>query len=137
MDRALLWKVLQTFGCPPRLAKIVQEFHDGTKGMVAVGGDRSEEIMVSHSTKQGCVLAPTLFALYLTVVLMILHQEAEEGIYVRTRIDGKLFNIARLKAKTKTNYCLQTTRPWLHTVKAVSKGWWTSSQQPRDAWVCK
>ena len=75
VDRALLWKVLQNFVCPPRLAKIVQEFHDGTKGKVAVGGDRSEKIMVSHGAKQGCVLAPTLFTLFLTVVLMILHQD--------------------------------------------------------------
>ena len=89
VDRALLWKVLNTYGCPPRLAKIVQEFHDGTKGKVAVGRQRSEEFTISHGTKQGCVLAPTLFTLFLTVVIMILHQGADEGIYVRTRTDGK------------------------------------------------
>ena len=35
VDSALLWKVLNILGCPPRLAKIVQEFHDVTKGRVA------------------------------------------------------------------------------------------------------
>ena len=37
VDRLLLWKVLGAFGGPPRLVKIIREFHDGTKGRVSVG----------------------------------------------------------------------------------------------------
>ena len=102
VDRLLLWRVLEAFGCPPRLAKIIREFHDGTKGRVVVGNDESTEISVCHGTKQGCVLAPTLFSIFLTVVLLVLHQETNDGIYVRHRTDGKLFNLSRLKAVTKT-----------------------------------
>ena len=108
VDRALLWKVLTIFGCPPKLAKLTQEFHEGTRGKVVVGGEESGVVLVNHGTKQGCVLAPTLFTLFLTVVLLVLHQETEEGVYVRTRIDGKLFNLARLKARTKTKLELIT-----------------------------
>ena len=102
----MLWKVLALFGCPASLIQIIKEFHDGTKGRVVVGARESEAIEVGHGTKQGCVLAPTLFTLFLTVVLTILHQEIQEGVYIYTRSDGGLFNLARLKAKTKTTKAL-------------------------------
>ena len=102
VDRSMLWRVLKLFGCPEHLTEIIRQFHEGTKGRVLVGTQVSEDIEVNHGTKQGCVLAPTLFTLFLTVVLTILHQEVQDGVYIRTRTDGKLFNLARLRAKTKT-----------------------------------
>ena len=103
VDRYMLWKVLKIFGCPETLIDITQQFHDGTKGKVMVGSQLSGDFNVNHGTKQGCVLAPTLFTLFLTVVLMILHKDVQEGVYIRTRSDGKLFNLARLRAQTKTS----------------------------------
>ena len=102
VDRAMLWKTLKIFGCPEVLVDIVQQFHDGTRGKVMVGSQLSDGIDVNHGTKQGCVLAPTLFTLFLTIVITILHEEVQEGVYIRTRSDGKLFNLARLRARTKT-----------------------------------
>ena len=102
VDRRMLWKVLKIFGCTETFVDIIRQFHDGTRGKVMVGTELSDHIDVNHGTKQGCVLAPTLFTLFLTIVLTILHQEVQEGVYIRTRSDGKLFNLARLKAKTKT-----------------------------------
>ena len=106
VNRPMLWKALELFGCPASLIEIIKQFHSGTKGRVVVGTRESESFEVGHGTKQGCVLAPTLFALFLTVVLMVLHQEIQEGVYIRTRSDGGLYNLARLKAKTKTTKML-------------------------------
>ena len=52
-----------------RCIKLMREFHDGMYGRVSIGGDISNAFEISHSVKQGCVLAPTLFALYLAAVL--------------------------------------------------------------------
>ena len=52
--------------------------------------------------KQGCVLAPTLFGIFFSMLLHYALADCLEGVYIRTRSDGKLFNIARLRAKTKT-----------------------------------
>jgi hypothetical protein len=52
--------------------------------------------------KQGCVLAPTLFGIFFSMLLQYAFADCEDGVYVRTRQDGKLFNIARLRAKTKS-----------------------------------
>ena len=102
VDRTTLWKVLRIFGCPDHFVELVKQFHEGTIGRVTVGNRESDEIRVNHGTKQGCVLAPTLFTLFLTTVLLQLWQEIHEGVFIRTRAEGKLFNLARLKAKTKT-----------------------------------
>ena len=70
VDRELLWKILRTFGCPEHLVDMVKLFHDGAGGRVAVGGKESERFNITHGTKQGCVLAPTLCSLFPTVVLL-------------------------------------------------------------------
>ncbi|GAA6107071.1 uncharacterized protein LOC118407100 [Tachysurus ichikawai] len=56
---------------------------------------------VSSGVKQGCVLAPTLFAIFFSMLLQYAFKDYSEGVYIHTRTDGKLFNIARLRAKTK------------------------------------
>ena len=102
VDRDLLWKVLRLFGCPERLVEMIRLFHDGMKATVCVGDEQSNNFPINHGTKQGCVLAPNLFTLFLAVLLMKMKNETSKGVYVRTRHDGKLFNLARLKAMTKT-----------------------------------
>ena len=58
--------------------------------------------------KQGCVLAPTLFGIFFAVMLKHAFAPAAEGIYLRTRTDGMLFNFFRLRAKTKVQLrCLR------------------------------
>ena len=108
VDRELLWKVLRAFGCPEHLVDMVRLFHDGAEGRVAVAGRESEKFNITHGTKQGCVLAPTLFSLFLTVVLLKMSMEIENGVHITTRSYGKLFNLARLRAKTKTRKELVT-----------------------------
>ena len=56
----------------------------------------SDTFKINHGVKQGCVLAPTLFTLYLTTVLETVGSNLSKGVYIRTRSDGKLFNLARL-----------------------------------------
>ena len=77
-------------------------------GRVVVGKKESNSIPMNHVTKQGCTLAPTLFTLLLTIVLTILHKQINEGVYIRSRSDGKLFNLARLRARTKARTELTT-----------------------------
>ena len=66
----------------------------------------SEPFDICSRLKQGCVLAPTLFGIFFALVLKHAFGTAQEGIYLQTRSDGRLFNLARLKAKTKAHKAL-------------------------------
>ena len=49
-----------------------------------------------------CVLAPTLFGIFFAVLLNHAFEDADGDVFIRTRSDGSLFNLAHLRAKTKT-----------------------------------
>ena len=66
------------------------------------GGKTSEAFSVENGTKQGCVLAPLLFALYFALMLNQALQGKGYGIPVSFRVSGGLLNIRRFTAKTKT-----------------------------------
>ena len=101
VSRDGLFKILPLIGCPPKLLSFIKSFHDESRGTVQYDGSMSEAFEINSGVKQGCVLAPTLFDIFFSVLLKHAFKSTEEGILLRTRFDGKLFNPARLRAKTK------------------------------------
>ena len=83
---------------PPKLLSIIKSFHEDMKGTVVFEGSTSEPFDIRSGVKQGCVLAPTLFGVFFAVLLKQAFGSSTEGIYLRTRSDGKLFNLSRFKA---------------------------------------
>ena len=55
--------------------------------------------------KQGCVLAPIIFNLLLVAITLVSHCDLQSSdcIGIEYRLDGGLFNLRHLKAKTKTS----------------------------------
>ncbi|PFX15042.1 putative uncharacterized transposon-derived protein F52C9.6 [Stylophora pistillata] len=76
------------------------------KGTVQYDGSSSDPFPIKSGVKQGCVLAPTLFGILFSLLLRYAFSQSEEGIYLHTRSDGSLFNLARLRAKTKVRKVL-------------------------------
>ena len=72
---------------------------------VCFNGATSEAFPVSSGVMQGCVLAPTLFGIF-SMLLQYAFKDCSEGVYIHTRGDGKLFNIAHYPAKTKVREVL-------------------------------
>ena len=61
--------------------------------------------------KQGCVLAPTLFSMVFAAMLHDASQYNDDGIQLKYRTDGGVFNLRRLKANTKVK--IATLREFL------------------------
>ncbi|KAI8511348.1 hypothetical protein Bbelb_104480 [Branchiostoma belcheri] len=100
--RPALYKVLKSVGCPPKLLKLVVSFHEDMKACVQFDGATSDFFDIKNGVKQGCVMAPTLFSIYFAVLLRYAFKGNQDGVYIRSRTDGSLFNLARLRARSKT-----------------------------------
>ncbi|KAA3670290.1 uncharacterized protein DEA37_0004806, partial [Paragonimus westermani] len=107
VNREALWTVLGKFGCPGKFVNMVRLLHAGMKAKVQSCGSTSDDFDIVTGVKQGCVLAPALFSLYLTAMVTVAFQNSgEDGVEVEYRTDGRLLNIRRFGASTR----LQTSR---------------------------
>lgn len=102
VNREALWIILGKLGCPKKFVKLIQLLHDNMTGEVLSGGEPSDRFNISNGVKQGCVLAPVLFNLFFTQVLQHAVRDLNLGVYLKYRLDGSLFDLRRLAAKTKT-----------------------------------
>ena len=107
VSRDGLFKILSLMDCPPNLLSFIKSFHDGSRSTVQYDGSMSEAFDINSGLKQGCVLAPTLFNIFFSVLLKHAFKSIEEGILLRTRSDGKLFKPTRLRSKTKVRKVIQ------------------------------
>ena len=106
VSRSGLSEVLLKIGCPPTLLSLIMSFHTGMKATVSFNGEESDPFLILSGVKQGCVLAPTLFGIYFSVLLSYAFKDSSDGIPIQSRTDGGLLNIKRFRAKTKLNHHL-------------------------------
>ena len=105
VNRDLHWNILHKFGCPPTFIAILQQFHTGMCAQVVVAGSQSSSFPVEVGVKQGCVPAPIIFNLLLVAMTLVSHCDLQSSdcVEIEYRLDGGLFNLRRLQAKTKTS----------------------------------
>lgn len=105
VNREMLWRVMEKFGCPNSFIAITRAFHDGMKASVVIGGEETPTFDVELGVKQGCVIAPVLFNIYLAAATILFRERHRDGLGVSLtyRLDGSLFNLRRLQAPTKTS----------------------------------
>ena len=71
VSRYGLFAILRRFGCPGTLLNMILKLHDDMHPNVQVNGSRSHHFLIKHGVTQECVLAPTLFAIFFTALLII------------------------------------------------------------------
>ncbi|VDL88604.1 unnamed protein product [Schistocephalus solidus] len=114
---------MHKFGCPERLTHMVRQLHDGMTARVTDNGTVSDAFAETNGVKQGCVLAPTLFNLMfsamlinakrdeqpgirsveLTAMLINAKRDEQPGIRSVYRTDGHLLNSRRMQATTRVS----------------------------------
>ncbi|BHF77924.1 hypothetical protein SprV_0602103400 [Sparganum proliferum] len=75
---------------------MVRQQHDGRMARVTDNGAVSEAFAVTDGVKQGCVLAPTIFSLMFSAMLMDAYRGEHSGILIAYRTDGHLLNERRM-----------------------------------------
>lgn len=101
LSRPLMWTLLQKIKIPSKIVNTIQSFHDGMEARVLIGGEITEPFKVTNGLCQGCILAPMLFILFFTFVLHHAHESIPEfGVEIKHKLNGRLFNLQRLKAKS-------------------------------------
>ena len=85
---------------------MIEVLQTGMLANVSVGGEVSKSFSVTNGVKLGCVLAPTLFSIFLSAILDEAFRDMGNGFYIHSRQSGDLFNVAHFRAKTKTTRIL-------------------------------
>jgi hypothetical protein len=94
VNRDLLWKAMREYGVSEKIVKILNSLYDNTRAKVRVNGKLSEFLSLKTGVKQGCVLSPLLFNVFLDwVIQKVLRVEGEGGIEIRFSTQRKWLNL--------------------------------------------
>jgi sorting nexin-29 len=85
-----LWGVLEHIGLSAKLQRLLRDLHTGTRSTVRAYGETSEPFEVNKGVRQGCILAPALFNIFLDHVLRIALDECEGGVTIYYTLDGEV-----------------------------------------------
>ena len=92
MNRKALWEIIaKSFDIPTKIIRIIETLHETTTGLIQTESLRSEEFPISVGVKQGDVLAPMLFNMYLDAVIRVaLKRFPTEGIHLNYSYNAPL-----------------------------------------------
>ena len=118
MDCGKSWRALAV---PSKFLTILRQLHEGQQGQVKRNGSLSCSFPIS-----------TLFSIFFSIMLREAREDLSDGIYIRFRTDGSVFNLRRLLARTKTIEELITELLFADdcTLLAHNEGSSTSHRQP-------
>ena len=100
-----LFRTLRKIGCPPTISTILQQFPTDMCAQVVLGGHQSSSFPVEVRVKHGSVLAPIIFSLFLVAMILVSQRDLQSSdcVEIEYRLDGSLFNLRRIQAKTKAS----------------------------------
>nr|VZI24417.1 unnamed protein product [Spirometra erinaceieuropaei] len=103
VNREGLCKAIQKFDCPKQFTQMVRQLHDGMMARIADNGPVSEALAVINRTKKDCVIAPTLFSLMSSTMLMCIYRDERPGVLVAYRTGGHLLNQRRTHFRSRVS----------------------------------
>nr|VZH96286.1 unnamed protein product [Spirometra erinaceieuropaei] len=85
------------------ISLMARQLHDGMMARFTDNGAVSEAFAVTKGVKQGCVLAPTLFSLMFSAMLMDAYRDERPGIRIAYRTDGRLLNQRQMHFQSRVS----------------------------------
>ena len=78
VDRKALWKVLELYGVGEKLRKAVESMYEGGRACVRICGEETDWFKVERGLRQGCVMSPWLFNLYMDGVMREFKEKSKQ-----------------------------------------------------------
>ena len=69
VDWNSLWDVLKIYGVGGQLLMSIKAFYEGANACIKINGKMSESFCIKIGVRQGCVMSPWLFNIYMDGVL--------------------------------------------------------------------
>ena len=92
VDHKKLWKILRETGIPDHLTCLLRNLYAGQEGTVRTGHGTTDWFQIGKGVRQGCILSPCLFNLYVEYIMRNAGlEEAQAGI----KIAGRNINTLR------------------------------------------
>ena len=76
VDRDAKWRVLGMYGINDQLLKVVQSLYEKSEACVRVGREEGEWFEVGVGVRQGCVMSPWLFNLFMDAAMKEVRKKA-------------------------------------------------------------
>ena len=84
VNRELLWKAMREYGISGKIVRIMNSLYENTRAQVRVNGVLSEHLSLKTGVKQGCVLSPLLFNIFIDwVVRRVMKNVGDTGIAIK------------------------------------------------------
>ena len=92
VNREHLRKILLKFGCTRSFIATLLQFHPGMRAHVVMAGSQSSSYPFEVEMKQGCVLAPIIFNMFIVAITLASHRDLQSSdcVGIEYRLDGVL-----------------------------------------------
>jgi hypothetical protein len=80
IHRETLWKILRSYGIPPKIVTLMRKFYEHFECSVIVNGELSEWFSVESGVRQGCIISPILFLIAIDWVMRNTTADKARGI---------------------------------------------------------
>ena len=104
VSRKELWVIMKCLGCsPPKFLSMDIQLHKDQRGQVRLNSNLSRPFPIVNGVKQSCVLVPTLFSIFFSMMLKQVIEDLDDdgAVYICYHLDVCLFNLRRLHTHTK------------------------------------
>jgi hypothetical protein len=92
VNRSALWEVLLEYGISDKLCRMIKCLYKATEAAIKCEGEISDWFEVRTGLRQGCLLSPALFNIYMDFVVRLAIGDMEEyGVKIKYRMpDGRI-----------------------------------------------